>query len=251
MYRLIYHKGAFLFSDFLKGPYRRVGIIGIASIAIMIIIFCIAIPLVQFFNRPAYLDILIAPIDATVSIDDANYRSATYEFIPGNYHATISKDGYKTKEFDIEVKRGETSSLYTYLAPQDGNYQAFEMLKNRSSLKALLKMNGYNEDGQKLDNPSIIMSDSDSSADGFIKKVTIGSEMPIFISICGTPAKRANCNAISINYDYACNNQLCLNITGRGRNLDDSALNEIKTKIESTGRNFSDYRYTYEQNLNI
>ena len=208
--------------------------------------------LVNYLARPSYLDILVAPIDAEVTIDGAKYRNATYEMAPGKYEAEITKDGYEAKKIIVEVERGRTAGLYAYLDPADGDFSAYELKQNSESLTALLKLNGFDAMGQESGKGSIII-DGDQTVDKFINKVTIGAKMPIYTSVCGTPARRTNCNAVSVNYDYdaRCGGKLCLIIEGRESSLSGEALKTIQAEIEVMGRSFEEYQYVYNQNIRM
>ncbi|MBR3132406.1 hypothetical protein IKG33_03305 [Candidatus Saccharibacteria bacterium] len=239
-------------NDFLR-TYRRIVIFGGMGIVLILIIFLGIVPLIDYLNRPAYVDILIAPVEAKIMIDGKEYRNATYELEPGEYKAEISREGYKSKEINFIVNHGETIKLYTYLDPEDGDFSDYEEKKNVDSLKALLRMNGYNEEGEEIED-GFSMIDEDKTANDFINKVTIAKEMPIYMSVCGKPAKRTNCNSISVNYDYdyRCDgNRLCLIIRSRERALSEVTLDEVKKGVESLGRKFSEYKYVYDQNVNM
>lgn len=209
--------------------------------------------LISNLGQPAYVDILVAPIDAKVMIGGVEYRNATYEMEPGEYVAEISREGYGTKEFEIKVERGKTVGLYAYLDPVNDDFSEYEKTSNSESLAALLRLNGYDVAGQAVTGFGTTTMDGDNTAEGFVQKVTIGVNMPIYTSVCGTPAKRMNCNAMSVDYDYdsRCGNKLCLIIMGREPTLSGEALGAVEAEIEATGRRFEDYEYVYSQNVRM
>ena len=136
--------------------------------------------------------------------------------------------------------------------PENGDFSEYEAEKNSESLMALLWLNGYDADGRATER-GVMKIDGDTTADGFVRKVTIGAEMPIYTSVCGTPARRTNCNAVSVNYDYdfRCGGALCLIIMGRESVLSGEALEAVKAEIEAVGRDFGEYRYIYSQNMQM
>lgn len=232
--------------------YRRITIMFISAIVVVLIVFLGVIPLIKYLRKPAFLDVLVAPIDAKIMINGSQYRNATYEFEPGKYEATISKDGFKTKEVKLNLEKNKTSGLYLYLVPEDGDWNFYQEGKNEESLKALLRMNGYNTDGSEV-SFGIGVMDGDESALRFIEKEKVREIMPINVSVCGKPATRMNCDVLSVEYDYAkeCGNKICLVITGRGEKLNSEGLKEIKTRMKEKGYDFNDYEYTYRQNSEI
>ncbi|MBQ9180751.1 hypothetical protein IJ135_01490 [Candidatus Saccharibacteria bacterium] len=72
-------------------------------------------------NRPATVEILMAPSFATAEIRGAEYRSGTYELDPGEAEAVITADGFTTKTMRLGLVGGETTKLYVYLMPEDGS----------------------------------------------------------------------------------------------------------------------------------
>jgi len=213
-------------------------IIGGALAMVLIVIFGI-IPLVQSLNRPAYLDILIAPEDATVSIDGVSYGNAVYEFEPGTYTAVVRKDGFLEKRFELELARGETAKLYTYLVPSDNDWSFYELEKNKPS----------------LDNLTNIVRNSDSEGgaidvEDLLKKVSIKSVLPIDFAVCREPASRMTCDSVEVTYDYerACDNALCIIVEGRNSELTNEVLSEVKSKLNEKGFDLGNYKYIYKQN---
>ncbi len=213
-------------------------IIGSAILVVLIVIFGI-IPLIKSLNRPAYLDILLAPSDAVVSIDGAEYTSATYEFEPGSYIAVVKRQGFKDKTFELELARGETAKLYTYLIPEDNDWSFYEEEMNKTSLENLIRIVEHSETEEK-----------NTEVENLIKKVNIESAMPIDFAVCREPASRMTCDSVEVTYDYEkeCDNMLCVVITGRNSELTNEVLNEVKTRLLEKGFNLDNYKYIYKQN---
>ena len=213
-------------------------IIGSAIIVVLIVIFGI-IPLTKSLNRPAYLDILLAPNDAVVSIDEAEYTSATYEFEPGSYTAVVKRQGFKDKTFELELVRGETAKLYTYLIPEDNDWSFYEEEMNKTSLENLIRIVEHRETEEK-----------NTEVENLIKKVNIESVMPIDFAVCKEPASRMTCDSVEVTYDYEkeCDNMLCVVITGRNSELTNEVLNDVKTRLSEKGFNLDNYKFIYKQN---
>ena len=228
--------------------YRNAIIAFISIIGATLTIFLLIIPWVQYSSRPAFLDILVAPVDTQITINGENYRNAVYELEPGTYTASLAREGFVPETVELNLYKDKTTGLYLYLEPIDNNWGFYTQRKNQESLDALLRLNGYNSDGEIWE-PALQLSKDYTSADDFIKKITIKSVLPINFAICDEPASRMTCDAIEIKYDYSrsCNNELCLIITGRSSNLTEKTLFEVKNEISQKGYNFDDYQYTYIQ----
>lgn len=96
--------------------------IGGAILAFIAVVIWIIVLFFQDLGRSATLDILIAPSSAKVEINNQIYKTKkTYRFEPGEYVAEISAEGFQTKEENIALQAGETTKLYIYLIPEDGD----------------------------------------------------------------------------------------------------------------------------------
>ena len=181
------------------------------GLVLVLVIFLGIIPLINYSNKPAYLDILV-PAEATVEIDGVEYRNAIYEMEPGEYKATVRMGDLPPEVAKMSLKKNVTTGLYLDWTENDGwKYLTAEELAHRGAIREI---------------------------------------MPLYLSICGTPAKRTNCNAITINYDRVpeCQNQECLVISGRQAEMTDEVLTAVRNKLSENGYDLDDYRYIYTQN---
>ncbi|MCR5700157.1 MAG: hypothetical protein K6G49_01865 [Candidatus Saccharibacteria bacterium] len=193
--------------------YQKLALICIGGLVLAMTIFLGLVPLISHLNKPAYLDILV-PIGTTVKINGQEYNSAVYEFEPGDYQATVTLGNLEPKTYDLKLNKNETTGLYLTWSENGGWKQlTAEELAHKHEIKKIL---------------------------------------PLYLSICGTPAKRTNCDAISINYDRVpeCKGQECIVIDGRRAELTDEALTAIRDKLSENGYNLDDYQYVYVQNEN-
>lgn len=238
--------------NYLKKIYVSAVVFFAAIITLVLAIFLVIIPAIKDAGRLAFLDVLVAPVDATVTINGEEYRNAVYEMEPGHYTATIAKDGFKpvTAEFDLE--KDKTAGLYLYLEPSDGSWAYYEQAKNQASLEALLRLNNYNSDGAAWWPPVQVIQEKDAAKE-LVEKYKVKSILPVNVSLCGDVATRMTCNAIKVEYKYSkkCNDELCLVISGRSRELPAEALSEIREKFTADGFNFDDYQYVYVQNTEL
>ena len=95
----------------------------IFSLLIGFIILIAAIIIIYIFQlrRSATLDILVAPTSATITINGQTYTNGTYQVEPISTTATITAEGFTSQEISLDILGGETTTLYTYLVPTDGN----------------------------------------------------------------------------------------------------------------------------------
>ena len=238
--------------NYLKKVYVSAVVFFAAIITLVLAIFLVIIPAIKDAGRLAFLDVLVAPVDATVTINGEEYRNAVYEMEPGHYTATITKDGFKpvTAEFDLE--KDKTAGLYLYLEPSDGNWEYYELANNQASLEALLRLNNYNSEGEAWW-PEISPIQEKSGAKEIVEKYKVKSILPVNVSLCGEVATRMTCNAVKVEYRYSkkCGDSLCLVISGRSKELPSEALAEIREKFAEGGFDFGDYRYIYVQDSRL
>ena len=111
-------------------------IIAGSVVAIAAILLVSLIYVILDSKRTAKLEILVAPLSAKILVDNKEYTNGTYEFEPGEVKIIISKDGFSSKEMNVELKANETVKLYTYLLPLDGtldwylNHEEDQMVLN-------------------------------------------------------------------------------------------------------------------------
>ena len=238
--------------NYLKKVYVGAVVFFAAIITLVLVIFLVIIPVIKDAGRLAFLDVLVAPVDATVMINGEEYRNAVYEMEPGHYTATVAKDGFKTVTAEFDLGKDKTAGLYLYLEPSDGNWNYYEQAKNQASLEALLRLNNYNSDGAAWWPPVQVIQEKDA-AKKLAERYKVKSILPVNVSLCGDVATRMTCNAIKVEYKYSkkCNDSLCLVISGRSRELPAEALSEIREKFATGGFSFDDYQYVYVQNTEL
>lgn len=228
--------------------YRKTAIIFIVMIILTLVVFMGALPAIKYLERPAFLDILVAPVEATITINDKQYHNAVYEMEPGRYTATVSMDGFKTITTELNLEKNKTTGLYTYLEPENGDWSFYDRQKNQESYEVLMRLKGYYSDGKTWSPALPYVYESDNAAES-TNEFTVGSIMPLNLSSCKEPASRMTCNAVSVKYEYSdrCGNNLCLVITGRSAQLSQEDLNDIRDKLSEEGYDIDNYPYIYKQ----
>lgn len=195
----------------VKNFYYKLAWICGGGLALALVIFLGILPFIDYLGKPAYLEILV-PEEAVVEIDGVEYNSAIYEMEPGEYTATVRLGNLEPEVVKMSLAKNETTGLYLDWTESGGwQYLTAEELAHRKA----------------------------------IAEIT-----PLYLSICGTPARRTNCDAIVVNYDRVpeCQNRECLVINGRQAKLTDEVLSAVRDKLSENGYNLDDYKYVYIQN---
>lgn len=218
---------------------------------IIAILLIIVITIINYLHSSTLI-IQVAPVNANITINGKTYKNGLHKTAPKNKaEVTVSAEGFTSKTLTLDLKSGYSSSLLLYLVPLEEKWEIYEEEKNKESLNILLANNGYQYwNLNKISNNLTI--DQDNSAENFIKKISIRSIMPLQFSICGEPANRLNCDSLTIDYNYSqkYNDSLCISISGRKANLEQSTLDIIRNKLTEYGYNLNDYNFFYQQNDN-
>ncbi len=93
----------------------------------------------------ASLDILVVPAEATVLIDGEKYENENIYngLMTHTAHVEISMKGFDTQSFDVELKRDETTKIYTYLKGNDAWYEEHkDDTKVQTSLELIYEQTG-------------------------------------------------------------------------------------------------------------
>lgn len=198
-------------NDRVARMYRWTIVIAIVGVFLTLLIFLVILPLVERSSKLAYLDVLVTPAETEVIIDGKTYANAVYEMEPGLYTATVKKNNVETKKYELYLVQNQTTSLYLTIDDQGWRQLTLTEIEQQNS---------------------------------------IATVTPIYFSICGTPAKRTNCDALSINYgrNKKCNYNHCLIISGRSYQLTDSTLEEARKQLADKGYDLANYQYIYLQN---
>lgn len=210
-----------------------------------------AIYFIFSYLHSATVIIQIAPVDATISIDGKILHNGLHKIRPHDQaEIAITADGFVPKSLNVDIEKGAITKIIAYLVPEGEQWQYYEQAKNKESLTILLANAGFQ--GGKMDEQANLTIDHDISANEFLKKLSVRSIMPIQLAICGEPAKRMNCDAIEVEYDYytECDDTLCLKIRGRGQELSQDAKDRIIQEFVNRGYNFENYQYFYEYKEN-
>ncbi len=109
-------------------------------LGILLAISIIGVVALRFF-RNAKLIVMATPLDATIKINGAKYHNGNHIFFAGKVTVEISKDGFDTQKYEVELKSGQTATVYAALS-QSGDYKWYT--KHPEDYEAL-KLIGTNE----------------------------------------------------------------------------------------------------------
>lgn len=87
-------------------------------------------------SKNSTLDVLVVPEIAKVSIGSGDYGIGAYKIRPGNYAATVSAKGFKSKVVEVKPEGGSIAKLHVYLEPEDDNLNYYAThLENYNNLR--------------------------------------------------------------------------------------------------------------------
>lgn len=109
-----------LWQHIRKSNGRLLTFISITAIALIIII--AAVTAIIDARKTARIDVLVAPISASVKINGRGYGNGLHKVEPGDFTVIITKDGFESYEESFSLAAGETKDLAVYLMQLDGGY---------------------------------------------------------------------------------------------------------------------------------
>lgn len=206
---------------------KQTKIIFIGSIILFtaLLIFIIA-EFVFHLIYSATLTTAIAPSTATLTIDGKTYPiNQDLKLKPSDTTAFISAEGFKSQEIPLSLIKNETTTLYTYLIPENDDLSWY--YNNPTENKLLLEIGGLQ-----------------ASTDGknFLNKYPITQILPIAISENIPNSDQTRSFLINYGDSSTCKSNFCLLITDFTGGNQETALNLIREK----GYNPDDYEVIYK-----
>lgn len=93
----------------------------------IVVILVAVLVIVVHDSRSATIDILVAPSEAIITLNDKKYENfGTYNVMPGDYHVEIFMEGMQSKEYDLSLVDGEYTRIWDYLVGTDGEFSYYE-----------------------------------------------------------------------------------------------------------------------------
>ena len=205
---------------------------------IVLLLILVAVVIANFAiesAKTAKLVILVTPTDSIVEVDGKRFANGTYKMYPRNAKVAVSKDGFDTEEYNIELKANETATVYAVLS-QGNSYAWYSSHEQDYEILKLIK--------------------EDKAAD-FIKnnekKSEISSILPLSRVIM-LDENTANKTGVSSHETYISNgtdNTLCMSNFCL-RVSDNTGSNDtIKQLIKEAGYKYEDYMIVFNGNDDV
>ena len=179
--------------------------------------------------KTATVDILVAPIEATVKLNGRAYENQrSYDLRPGKYTAEISYDGLESKKVEFTLEKNSFYRLREYLTGKDGDLSFYK--KNDTNYEV------FREIAQNNDKLADFIKTQD-------KALALRDELPIEISEY-TEGFQSQIWYI-INFDTSekdCDKAACIVITDLSGGSEQAAKNLLVSK----GYRLEDYKIKYQ-----
>ena len=201
-------------------------IILIVVVSVILVGFLLFISIKNMFS--AKLEILVVPTDAKIMIDGQRYENKkTYEsLMVKTIHVDISMEGFDSKSFDLELKKDETTKIYTYLTGNDAWYVEH---KDDEDVSIFLEL--INE------------ANGEEEVKNMHEKYPILSVLPIVYEKYLNNYTQYISYRIDVGEFEGCSSDFCLMITDISGGNRERALQAIRDK----GFNPDDYEILYRQ----
>lgn len=211
--------------------HKRVKLITIIA-SLILIVFVIAIVVITIANsrKTATLETKIVPLSATITIQEKKYRpNQNYKFEPGEMTATISAEGYQSKEVPLNLKDGETTTLAVALYAADGTYSTY------------CQSITYDKECQLFE--EIMQIQSTQAAAEYAAQYPVSTMLPLNVVEVDPTTYDWTEYRIDCGYFEECKNpDFCIKITDTTGGNREKALQ----KIRDGGFNPNDYEIIYE-----
>ncbi len=196
-------------------------VIGFFVVAIIIILLYMSDA-----KKTATLQTLIAPSFATITIDSKTYPvNQDIRFEPQSTTATISADGFKSKEIELNLTANETSEIVTFLMPNDGT------------------LTWYDSHPQEFDlYQQVVQRQATVDSDNFLEKYPIANFVPYVYVDYNSATNVWTEYRLDIGKFDGCKREICIKITDSTGGNHNNALNLIR----QNGYNPDDYEIIYE-----
>lgn len=193
-------------------------------ILLLIVITIIIVSVAAIFSLiiTREVEIKIAPLSATTTIDGKVYQNGKHRLFIGTHHVKIEKSGFETKEFDFDP--ASSSKLYAFILENGGAYDWYLTHSEDSTL--LTQIGSYN---------------NTIEAQEYTSKNQIINSLPIIYANYDKDYNYTEYRIDGGSFD-GCDTDFCLKITDTtGGNLD-----AAKQKIKDAGFNPDSYQILYE-----
>ena len=202
----------------------------IAIFLAVALVIAIAIVVSLQMARNARLIVMVAPTDADIKINGISYINGTYNVYPGKAKVEISKEGLAKKEYELDIKAHETTTIYAALANgedyswysiHEEDYEILKLVADKASYKFIEKTENAKQIVAVLPLSKVTMLSNGKLAN---------DDRPFYETVI------TNGSA-----DKKCQHIFCLKVKDNTGNDD-----TIKELINNAGFNYEDYAIIYE-----
>lgn len=209
--------------NYIKRLYKTHPIISLIVITDILMVIFVSIFFIIRANNLAFLKINIAPTQATVKIDHKICQQDICKISANqNHHITIEAKGFQSKNFDLSLKRGETSAINSYLMPADQSFAYYLKDNNQKDLRRLASLS------PKLKKDTLLQN--------FIQKASILLKLPYYYE-----GQNLNFSLTRIN-SKSCQKIICLNILSEDISNPDLFHQTIQDQL---GYSLGDYKVSF------
>lgn len=195
----------------------------LAILGVLVIIGISVYFIIRNIQMNATLDLLVTPLSAKIEINGRIYKNGEHKFDPGEINVEITKEGFKTQNYVINLPANETTKLYTYLVQNDGSLNWY--LDHQEDEAILMQIGGI---------------EATEESEKYTEQNPVVAAIPIIVE------EYKN----GIYYDFRvdggmfenCKKDFCLKISDVGGNGYERALEEIRKR----GYNPENYEILYE-----
>lgn len=121
----------------------------IVIITAVLVIGTIIASTIGMFERSKYsaiVEIAVAPLKATLTLNGKEYKNGTHHLLPGTYEVSLTADGFEPYTATIEASAGTATYLYHYLTGPGGDISYY--YSHDEDMRMFMTITNY-EAGQK------------------------------------------------------------------------------------------------------
>lgn len=101
----------------------------VAAIFVILVLVAVLVAIIESY-KTVELDIMVAPLDAEITINGDKYKNGTYRVEPGEYEVNITHTELEPYFEKMAWEDGEDVKLYVYLTGKDGDMSWYLTHKN-------------------------------------------------------------------------------------------------------------------------
>ena len=204
----------------------KLRLIAIVGTFLLICIFAIVNYIIDS-RKTATLSSTIAPSTAIITINGKKYPiNQEIRFEPTDITATVSADGFQSQNFNLHLEKDQTSTITTYLVPDNNDLSWYEQDFTESRL--YLKVN------------SILTS---QYANKYAEKYPVSTILPIVVVEVDPVTYDWTEYRIDSGEFNECKTEFCIKITDTTGGNREKALERIRKE----GFNPDDYQIIYKE----